>query len=146
MSGRAYLFEAVAMALVLVVIVRQVRLRRLRPKWGIIWLVSAVLVAPLAFVPGLLDWFAEQLGVDYPPALLLVFGLGFFAMLTLQITIELTQLQERTRVLAEEAALLRSELDRRPPRGTDDAEDGRRLPGAGSQPESDGASPADPAR
>lgn len=120
MSGRAYVFEALAMALVLVVIIRQVRLRRLRPKWGIIWLLSAVLVAPLAFVPGLLDWLAEQLGVDYPPALLLVFGLGFFALLTLQITIELTQLQERTRVLAEEAALLRSELDRRetaPPTG-----------------------------
>lgn len=110
MSGRAYVFEAVAMALVLIVIVRQVRLRRLRPKWGIIWLVSALLVAPLAFVPGLLDWLAEQLGVDYPPALLMVFGLGFFALLTLQITIELTQLQERTRVLAEEAALLRQQL------------------------------------
>ena len=113
MSGRAYVFEAVAMAIVLVVIVRQVRLRRLRPKWGIIWLVSALLVAPLAFVPGLLDWLAEQLGVDYPPALLMVFGLGFFALLTLQITIELTQLQERTRVLAEEAALLRERLGER---------------------------------
>lgn len=137
MSGRAYLFEAVAMALVLVVIVRQVRLRRLRPKWGIIWLVSALLVAPFAFVPGLLDWLAEQLGVDYPPALLLVFGLGFFALLTLQITIELTQLQERTRVLAEEAALLRSELDRR---GLDRSE-------LDTQARSDATSPpADPER
>lgn len=136
MSGRAYVFEAVAMALVLVVIVRQVRLRRLRPKWGIIWLVSAMLVAPLAFVPGLLDWLAEQLGVDYPPALLLVFGLGFFALLTLQITIELTQLQERTRVLAEETALLRSELDRH---GID-------PPGGQVAPDARSASPPDPDR
>ena len=143
MSGRAYLFEAVAMALVLVVIVRQVRLRRLRPKWGIIWLVSAVLVAPLAFVPGLLDWFAEQLGVDYPPALLLVFGLGFFALLTLQITIELTQLQERTRVLAEEAALLRSELEGARGGARDGPQPGSR---SGSQAGSDAGSPGDPER
>ena len=93
-------------------ILRQVRLRRLRAKYALIWMCFGLALIPLAVIPGLLDRLASLAGVEYPPALLLVLGLGFFAFLCLQFSIELTRLEERSRVLAEEAALVRERLTR----------------------------------
>jgi hypothetical protein len=111
-SGRSYFFVVFSAVGILVLILRQVRLRRLRAKYALIWLTAGAVVLPIAMIPGLLDDLASLLDVAYPPALLLVGGLGFFALLSLHFSTELTRLEERTRVLAEEAALLRNRLER----------------------------------
>ncbi len=118
MSGRAYLMALVGTLLTLGLIIHQVRERRLRAKYALLWLLVGIALVPLAVIPGALDSLAELLGVAYPPALLLVFGLGFFALLCLHFSYELSRLEERTRVLAEEVALLRgraAEIDSQEP-------------------------------
>src|SRR5215203_2479731 len=99
MSGRAYVLVAVVTLAVFALIIRHVRMRRLRAKYALIWLTAAVLVLPIALIPGLLDVIAFWLGIAYGPALLLLVGLGFFAFLSLHFSIELTRLEERTRIL-----------------------------------------------
>lgn len=111
MSARAYVMALVGTLAVLGLIVHQVRARRLRAKYALLWLVVGFAMLPLAVIPGALDGLAKLLGVAYPPALLLVFGLGFFAALCLHFSYELSRLEERTRVLAEDVALLRNRLD-----------------------------------
>ncbi|HEY3484777.1 MAG TPA: DUF2304 domain-containing protein [Ilumatobacteraceae bacterium] len=110
MSTRAYLVFAVATIAVLAVIIRMVRMRRLRAKYALMWLATGLVVAPIALVPGFLDWIASLFGVAYGPALLLVLGLGFLGLLSVHFSSELTRLEERTRVLAEETALLREKV------------------------------------
>jgi hypothetical protein len=112
MSGRTYAI-VVALALVaFVLILRQVRQRRLMAKYALLWLTFGIALVLLAVIPGALDRLASLAGVEYPPALLLVLGLGYFAFLCLQFSVELTRLEERTRVLAEEVALVRERLGR----------------------------------
>jgi hypothetical protein len=74
------------------------------------WLMAGIALLPLAVIPGALDQLASWLGIAYGPALLLVLGLGYFALLSLHFSTELSRLEERTRVLAEEVALLRNEF------------------------------------
>ena len=63
--------------------------------------------------PGVLTAATEMLGLQVP-ANLLFFGASIvILLLTLQHSSELGRLEERTRTLAEEVALLRLELERR---------------------------------
>ena len=111
MSARAYVLAVAAAIVGLVLIFRQVRLGRLRAKYALIWLTVALIVLPFAVIPGLLDETASFLGIAYGPTLLLVAGLVFFAALSIHFSSELTRVEERTRVLAEEIAILRYELE-----------------------------------
>lgn len=110
MSSRTYVLAVVGVLAFIFLILRQVRLGRLRAKYALIWLAAGLVLVPLAVIPGLLDWTASLAGVAYGPALLLIAGLGFFALLSLHFSAELTRLEERTRILAEEVALLRNRL------------------------------------
>ena len=110
MSGRAYVLVLLGALVSLTMILRAVRIGKLRAKYAIIWMGVGLVLLPLAVVPGLLDRLARLTGVAYPPALLLVLGLGFFAMLSLHFSQEMSRLEERTRLLAEELALLRESI------------------------------------
>jgi hypothetical protein len=112
MSTRAYLLLVVGALIALGIILREVRVGRLRAKYAMIWLAVGLLLLPVAVIPGALDALARLAGVAYPPALLLVFGLGFFAALSIHFSHELSRLEERTRILAEEIALLREATER----------------------------------
>lgn len=111
MSARAYVLAVAAAIVGLVLIFRQVRRGRLRAKYALIWLTVAVIVLPFAVIPGLLDETASLLGIAYGPTLLLVAGLVFFAALSIHFSSELTRVENRTRVLAEEIAMLKYELE-----------------------------------
>lgn len=111
MSARAHILVLLATLLSLALIVRQVRLRRLRAKYALLWLLVALALTPLALAPGLLDASADLVGIAYGPALLLVIGFAFFALLSLHFSYELSRLEERARALAEETALMRERLE-----------------------------------
>ena len=113
MSIRAYLLVTIAAIAAMLLILRQVRQRRLRAKYALMWLIVGTVLVLIAVIPGALDWLASVAGVAYPPALLLVMGLGFFAFLSLHFSVEMSRLEERTRVLAEETALLKEAQQRR---------------------------------
>jgi sensor domain CHASE-containing protein len=69
-----------------------------------------VAFAVLAVSPGLLDWAAGRVGVDYQPALLFLVGMVFLLLVVVHLSWELSRLEERTRVLAEELSLLRTDV------------------------------------
>jgi hypothetical protein len=110
MSPRAYAIVVIGALVALLAIVRQVRLRRLGAKYALLWFAVGLAFLVLAVVPNMLDRLARLAGIEYPPALLMAAGIGFFALLSLHFSSEITRLEERTRVLAEEAALLRDDV------------------------------------
>jgi hypothetical protein len=108
----------VGSVVVLVAIVEMMRRHRLREKYAVIWFLVAVGVLGLALFPGLLAATANLVGVQVPANLLFFVGSLVLLVLTLQHSYELGRLEEKTRTLAEEIALLRlevTELRRRPP-------------------------------
>ena len=97
-------------AVVLVALFEMMRRHRLREKYAVTWFAVAVGVLVLALAPGVLTWTADLAGVAVPANLLFFVASLVLLMLTLQHSYELGRLEEKTRVLAEEVALLRLEL------------------------------------
>ena len=108
MSGDAYWLGVAGGALVVGVVIEMVRRRYLRGRFAIVWLVLGVGAGALALFPSLLERGAGALGVQIPLNLLLFLGSIAMLILLMQLSAEAGRLQERTRVLAEEVALLRA--------------------------------------
>ena len=97
-------------AVVLVALFEMLRRHRLREKYAVLWFFVAVGVLTITIFPGLLTGLAGLLGVELPVNLLFFLASLFLLVLTLQHSYELGRLEEKTRTLAEELALLRLEL------------------------------------
>jgi hypothetical protein len=110
---RLNIVTALAGLLVLGVILELLRRRRLREKYAMLWLAVGVIVLPLGFFPRLLDGAAEMLGVASGVSLVLFLGFLFLLLVCVHLSWEVSQLEEETRTLAEELALLRADIEAR---------------------------------
>jgi hypothetical protein len=111
LSGQAHVLVIVATVIIALFIFRLVRARQLRSKYALLWLVIGVLLLPLAVVPGVLNTVSEWLGVLYSPTIFLLLAVGFLFLVVVHYSWELSRLENRTRTLAEELALLRTRLE-----------------------------------
>jgi len=113
MSTGAHVLVIALSAAVIAFIVVLVRSRRLRAKYSVLWFSIGIGLAILAIFPGLLVAVSDLFGIAYPPATFMLLALSFLLVLVLHFSWELSRLEDRTRTLAEEYALLRQELETR---------------------------------
>jgi hypothetical protein len=85
------------------------RRRQLRSKYALLWIGLALVLGVLGLFPGLLTAVSEAVGIFYPPALFLLVAVGFLFAVVIQFSWELSRLEDRSRTLAEEIALLRAQ-------------------------------------
>ena len=104
------LVTALTGLVVLLVIIELLRRRQLREKYAILWLAVSVLIIPLALFPRLLDNVASALGVASGVSLVLFLGIVFLLLVCVHLSWEVSRLEEETRTIAEELALLRTEV------------------------------------
>ncbi len=98
--------------LTLVVIFEMLRRQRLREKYAVIWVVVVAATVLLAVFPELLTSAADLLGVEIPANLLFFGAIMLLLFISIQLSYEIGRLEERTRTLAEEVALLRLQHER----------------------------------
>jgi hypothetical protein len=101
----------------LALLFEMMRRQRLREKYAVFWVVVAVLTLVVAVVPGVLETAARIAGVAVPANLLFFIASMLLLVVSVQHSSELGRLEERTRTLAEEVALLRLQLQTREPAG-----------------------------
>lgn len=89
-----------------------VRHRRLRAKYLLLWGAASLLLVPVVVAPDALDRAVRELGVAYPPAAYLVVASAFLYGVCMHFSWELSRLEERSRALAEETALLQARVER----------------------------------
>ena len=123
MTGRAHLLLAALTVVALGYVLSLLRSGRLRARFALLWTAVGIGLAILAAFPSLLDWTAERVGVFYPPAVFLLAATAFLFLVAVQFSWEISRLEERTRVLAEEVALLRRERGHGPTDRPTDAGD-----------------------
>lgn len=93
-------------------VVEMLRRGYLREKFAALWLLVSLLLLVLAVFPELLGWVADLVGIQIPSNLLFM-GAGMLLLLvSVQLSYEISRLEARTRRLAEEMALLRSDIER----------------------------------
>ncbi|MFI5915303.1 DUF2304 domain-containing protein [Dactylosporangium sp. NPDC051541] len=97
---------------VLAFMVELLRRRQLQEKYAILWLLVSIVMLPLAFFPFITDKTARLLGIASGVSLVLFLGIVFLLLVTVHLSWEVSRLEEETRTLAEDLALLRSELGR----------------------------------
>jgi hypothetical protein len=96
--------------ILLVVILELLRRRQLREKYAMLWLAVIAVILPIAIFPRALDGVATKLGIASGASLILFLGVVFLLVVSIHLSWEVSRLEEETRTLAEDAALLRTEL------------------------------------
>lgn len=94
-----------------IVVLIMLRNGRLREKYAILWLVIGGLTIILGLFPRLLNWAAALVGVVVPSNLLFALSILLLVGVSLHVSRELTILEDETRILAEEVAILRSSVE-----------------------------------
>ncbi|GAA4153300.1 hypothetical protein GCM10023068_34430 [Leifsonia shinshuensis] len=95
----------------LAVVVDLLRRGRMRERHAIWWLLAGVLALIIGIFPGILDWFAELIGVGAPVNLVFFVSIAVLFLVCIQHSTELTNLESKTRTLAERSALQQLEIE-----------------------------------
>ncbi len=104
-------FGAVGL-LFLVVLFAVLRQGRMREKYAGLWIVVGVTGAVLGIWPTLLQGLTSFLGFQVPSNLLFFLAILLLLGVCLHLSLEVSQLEDETRTLAEEIAILNEHLDR----------------------------------
>jgi hypothetical protein len=107
---RLTVLTSITAFLVLAVIFELLRRRQLREKYAVFWMTVGVAGGVLGIFPRLLDSLALALGVASGASLVLFLGIVFLLMVSIHLSWEASRLEDETRTLAEEIALIRMEL------------------------------------
>lgn len=108
MSVAVSLVLSISMVVIVLIMLRN---GRLREKYAILWLVIGGLTIILGFFPRLLNWAASIVGVVVPANLLFAMSILLLVGVSLHVSRELTILEDETRILAEEVAILRASVE-----------------------------------
>ncbi|MGI8809936.1 MAG: DUF2304 domain-containing protein [Acidimicrobiales bacterium] len=122
MSTGGHVFIFVLTLISLLFIVRMVRRNQLPSRYALLWLSIGVVIAFLAIFPRVLDRVSSWLGIAYAPGTFFLGAITLLFLIVVHFSWELARLDARTRLLAEELAILRAD----PPRD---------RPGVASTPE-----------
>lgn len=119
----AYIVAIIGSVLILLGIMELLRRRQLSEKYAVLWLVVGVLLLVLTIFPGLLGTLSAAAGVEVPSNLLFFTAIVFLIGVALHLSWELSRLEDETRKLAEDLAILRLDVEEqgRQLRGSKDA-------------------------
>jgi len=95
---------------VILLVAQLIRTRRLREEYGILWLLSGLVLIILSIDSHLLDEMASFLGISYAPSLLLLGAIFLGFLLAMHFSVSLSSLSEQNKILAQEVAILRWEI------------------------------------
>lgn len=110
---------------IVALVVEMLRRKKLREKYAIWWLVVGIATLVLAAFPQLLGVVAQLVGVQLPSNLLFILSILMLFGVCLHLSWEISVVEEETRTLAEEVAILRTQLDQVLAAGTAQPHDSR---------------------
>ena len=108
----AELFFVLVSAGVVLLLFRLLRAGKLREKYAALWALIGTAIVVLSVVvlsvaPGLLESVSRVLGVQIPSNLLFFLAILLLLAVCLHLSLEISKLEDETRILAEEVAILR---------------------------------------
>lgn len=104
----ASVFFLILAILVCTFVVVQVRHQRMKERYAALWLIIGAVIIVLGAFPTLLNGVAEFVGVALPVNLLFLLSILLLMGVSIHLTLELSRLSEKTRILAEEVAILKA--------------------------------------
>jgi hypothetical protein len=111
LSGRAHILVFLVTIGGAAYVLRLLRRRQMRGKYTLLWMAVGLAVLVIAAFPSILDRTSRFLHIYYSPSTLFLAAIGFLLLVCIYFSYELSRLEERTRILAEELAIARSERE-----------------------------------
>lgn len=105
---RLDLFILVVALLNVAVMLELVRRRQLREKYALLWLAVGIGGIVVGLGRNVVDRVAHSLGVSYGPSAVFLGAIVFLLLVSMHLSWEVSRLEERTRTLAQEVALMRA--------------------------------------
>ncbi|SDJ20778.1 hypothetical protein SAMN05192558_109363 [Actinokineospora alba] len=107
----AYIVALIGSVLILLGIFELLRRRQLSEKYAVLWLVVGVTLLVVTIFPGLLGVLSRAAGVEIASNLLFFVAIVFLVGVALHLSWEVSRLEDETRKLAEDLAILRLDVD-----------------------------------
>lgn len=107
---RIQFIAIIVSVIMMIVIFELIRRNRLREKYSLIWFAACIVMIVFSGWRDLLDLTAATLGVAYAPALLFMVALFFGFVLLIHFSIVISDLAEKTKILAQEVAIIKKEM------------------------------------
>ncbi len=107
---RGTIFFLIIAVITLVLLFNLVRSRRLREKYVALWMLVGLVIILLALFPDLLGWLSRLVGVVVPSNLLFALSILMLLGVTIQLSLEISHTEEKTRTLAEHVAILNLQM------------------------------------
>ena len=105
------IFALIVSALVFVIVIDMVRKRRLREEYSVLWLLTSVLMFVLVFRYEWLVSLTDLIGAGLPTTTLFLSSIIFLMLLSVQFCIKISQLTEQVKILSQENALMKREIE-----------------------------------
>mgnify|MGYP000848551700 FL=1 len=102
----AQIFFVVIALVIILFVISLLRSRRLREKYAALWILVGTTVLILALAPALLQMLAHLLGFQVPSNFLFLLAILLLLGVSLHLSLEISRLEDETRVLAEHVAIL----------------------------------------
>ena len=99
-----------ASVLLLLVVLELIRSRRVRERYALLWLLTAVVLLVLSLWRDGLQKISSLVGIAYPPSALFVLGFLFIVVVLLHYSTVISRLSDQNTILAQRLALLESRL------------------------------------
>jgi hypothetical protein len=109
---RGTIFFLITAVLTLILLFNLVRSRRLREKYVALWMLVGLVIIVLALFPGLLSSLAHLVGVQVPSNLLFALAILLLLGVCLQLSLEVSKAEAKSRTLAEHVAILDLQMRR----------------------------------
>lgn len=120
MPVRQQIFALMISLFVFVVTIDMVRKRRLREEYSVLWLCTSLLMFVLVIRYDWLVSLTALIGAGLPTTTLFIGSIVFLMLIAVQFSIKISKLADQVKNLAQDNALLRTQLEnfRRSERGT----------------------------
>jgi len=96
---------------ILLLIIELVRRRKLREEYSWLWLLTGAVILVLTFWYDLLKWMTQLIGAVVPSSTIFFFAVLFLFLISLHFSVVISKLTDRNKELAQQYALLESELN-----------------------------------
>ena len=112
MPVRQQIFALIICVIVFVTTIDMVRRRRLREEYSVLWLATSIFMFVLVIKYEWLEALTRFIGASLPTTTLFISSIIFLMLIAVQFSIKISSLTNQVKNLAQDNALMRTELDR----------------------------------
>lgn len=110
MNIRTQIVVIAVIVLAMIALVNMIKKRTLELRYALLWMVMGIGVLVFACFPGLTNMLAKAVGIGTPINMLFFIGFCFSLAIIFSLTVVISRMANRVKVLAQELALLRKEI------------------------------------